>query len=313
MLMSEKAAILSFVGSIAFLFVLEAGLLARLVAAKVMGRKVKTGRAAWGIHILATTVLLCAAYAYWVEPYWIEVSHVTVKTSNLHSGRLRIVQFSDTHCETKLRNEVRLVEIVNEAKADIVVFNGDSLNTMRALGTFKDVLGRMHARIGKYAVRGNFDSYFWPRADLFGGTGFVEMNSHNVFLDEAGGKIVLTGASCLAPDAYKALLSEVPEGAFSIFLYHYPDLIEDVAGHTDLYLAGHTHGGQIALPFSGAIVTLSRHGKKYEAGRYDIGGTTLYINRGIGMEKGPAPRMRFLARPEVTIIDIVPASPAGGE
>ena len=52
----------------------------------------------------------------------------------------------------------------------------------------------------------------------------------------------------------------------------------------DLYCAGHIHGGQIALPFYGALVTLSKYGKRFEAGLYRVGETWLYVNRGIGME-----------------------------
>jgi len=74
----------------------------------------------------------------------------------------------------------------------------------------------------------------------------------------------------------------------------------------DVYLCGHTHGGQIALPFYGALTTLSKHGKKYEAGLYHEGNTRLYVNRGIGLEGGKAPPMRFFARPEITVFEIGP-------
>jgi uncharacterized protein len=101
----------------------------------------------------------------------------------------------------------------------------------------------------------------------------------------------------------------VPPGAFTILLYHTPDEILDVAAthRVDLYCAGHTHGGQVALPFYGALVTLSKFYKKYERGLHREGSTWLYVTRGIGMEGGPAPRVRFLARPEVTVIELAPA------
>jgi predicted MPP superfamily phosphohydrolase len=69
---------------------------------------------------------------------------------------------------------------------------------------------------------------------------------------------------------------------------------------------GHTHGGQIALPLYGALITFSKYVKRYEAGLYREGETWLYVNRGIGMEGGPVPRVRFWARPEVTVIEISP-------
>jgi predicted MPP superfamily phosphohydrolase len=81
--------------------------------------------------------------------------------------------------------------------------------------------------------------------------------------------------------------------------------VEDaVEGGTDLYCAGHTHGGQIALPFYGALITFSQFDKRFEAGLYDYKGMALYVNRGIGMEGGMAPRVRFGSRPEITVIDV---------
>jgi uncharacterized protein len=308
MLLSEKLTALIFVASLALLMVFEAGQIVRLVYARVSRKSFRTGAAGWVVHVLAAVVVVCGVYGYWVEPYWIEVKHVTVKTDKLHKTSLRIAQFSDTHCEARLRNEAKLVELVNAANADIVVFTGDSLNNAASLPVFKDTLQGMHAGIGKYAVRGNFDCWLWERVDLFGGTGFRELDGSQVTCEKDGERFMLTGVNCLAPEAYSVLLPQVPDDTLSIFLYHYPDLIEDVAGRkVDIYLAGHTHGGQIALPFYGAMVTLARYGKKYESGRYDVGPTMLYVNRGIGMEAGHAPRIRFLARPELTIIDVVPA------
>ena len=101
-------------------------------------------------------------------------------------------------------------------------------------------------------------------------------------------------------------LDRVPADAFTILLYHYPDEVERARKRrVDLYCAGHTHGGQVALPLYGALLTLSRSGKKYEAGLYRVGETWLYVNRGIGME-GSSPRVRFCARPEVTVILLEP-------
>jgi uncharacterized protein len=102
-------------------------------------------------------------------------------------------------------------------------------------------------------------------------------------------------------------MKEVPPDAYSIFVYHYPDEIYAVAGKVDLYCAGHTHGGQVALPLYGALLTLSRFGKRFEAGLYEVDGTQLYVNRGIGMEGSGAPRVRFFARPEITVYEIGPS------
>ena len=90
---------------------------------------------------------------------------------------------------------------------------------------------------------------------------------------------------------------------------HYPDDIYEAAKYNvDLYCAGHTHGGQVALPLYGAIVSYSKLGKRFERGLFKIKQTWLYVNREIGMDGGYSPRIRFRTRPEITVIDVVPAT-----
>jgi predicted MPP superfamily phosphohydrolase len=72
----------------------------------------------------------------------------------------------------------------------------------------------------------------------------------------------------------------------------------------DLFLAGHTHGGQIRLPLIGAVVTSSIYWKRYEMGLYTQGHTWLYVSRGIGMEGLGAPRARFLCPPEIELFEL---------
>jgi predicted MPP superfamily phosphohydrolase len=105
----------------------------------------------------------------------------------------------------------------------------------------------------------------------------------------------------------ESLSAQTPADAYQLLLYHTPDLAESLSGTgIDLYLAGHTHGGQIRLPFYGAVVTFSAYGKKYEMGRYTLDGTMLYVSRGLGMEGSGAPRARFLCPPEIVVVDIGP-------
>ena len=100
----------------------------------------------------------------------------------------------------------------------------------------------------------------------------------------------------------KSLLESDPDRAFTLLLYHSPDLMpEAVELGIDLYLCGHTHGGQIRLPLLGAVLTSSDFWKRYEMGRYEEGKTTLYVSRGLGLEEKGAPHARFLAPPEIIL------------
>jgi hypothetical protein len=122
-----------------------------------------------------------------------------------------------------------------------------------------------------------------------------------------GSEIQLLGIRCTRnverdTRALKRLLSVRSKSATTILLYHTPDLMPKITGlglGIDLYLAGHTHGGQLRLPLYGALFTSSRWGKRYEMGRYEAQGTTLYVSRGLGLEGLGAPRARFLAPPEL--------------
>ncbi len=161
-----------------------------------------------------------------------------------------------------------------------------------------------------YAVRGNWDTMFWSRRDVFADSGARELKGEAVPITVRGSELWIIGAPAaglgLGLGKLDAALAQVPPGAFTIFLYHYPDEIFEIARRgVDLYCAGHTHGGQVALPFYGAIVTLSRLGKQFEWGFCRVDRTWMYVNRGIGMEGGVAPRVRFWAWPEITVIEVM--------
>ncbi len=302
--------VLIFLSVIFAIYAAEVSLIIGVIKSRRRGQGIpKRFRSAGAIivHLLAILGVVCLLYGSFIEPYWVEVKKVEITTSKLHQTTMRLVQISDTHCTLRPLNEKKMVEIINRLKPDIIVFTGDSANNSRGLKRFKETMGKLDARLGKFAVRGNIDAYFWSGVDIFGGTGFVELDSNSIEIDKNGEKIWITGVSCEKEGKAGGVLKKVPEDCFSVFLYHFPDLVEDLNGmHVDLYLAGHTHGGQIALPFYGAIITLSKFGKKYESGEYKVGNTILYVNRGLGLAAGINPKMRFFARPEITVFDLKP-------
>jgi predicted MPP superfamily phosphohydrolase len=260
------------------------------------------------IHFLAILGAACILYGLFIEPYWIEVKTVEIPTTKLHQTAIRLVQISDTHCTIRPLNEKKMVEIINRLKPDVVIFTGDSANNSTGLKRFKKTMKQLEASLGKIGIRGNIDSDRWRRTDIFEGTGFVELDGNSVEINKDGERIWITGVTCEKEDKIGDVLKKAPDDCFSIFLHHFPDLVEDLNGlNVDLYLAGHTHGGQIALPFYGAIITLAQFGKKYESGEYKVGDTILYVNRGIGLAAGVNPKMRFFARPEITVFEIYPA------
>jgi uncharacterized protein len=157
-----------------------------------------------------------------------------------------------------------------------------------------------------YATAGNWDVATEVVGHLYEGIPVTFLQGTHVKQDVRGSPIWIAGIGQWHDDQVWPAMRGIPRAQFSIFMFHFPDGIREIANEKmDLYLAGHTHGGQVALPFYGALTTNSIYDKEYEAGLYKVKDTWLYVNRGIGMTSG-APRVRFLARPEITVIDLVP-------
>jgi predicted MPP superfamily phosphohydrolase len=264
------------------------------------------------------SVLLCYLWATFVEPFWLEVTHSSIQSTKIpaSSKGFRIAHISDIHSDPNARLEEKLPAAIAAEKPDIIVFTGDCLNKQESLPVFNKMLVEVSKIAPTFVVRGNWDAWYWNKLDLFGGSSAIELNGNSKNIELNGAPVSVLGFPVMpargtgpagGEEALESALKKIPAGHFSIFLYHYPDLIDEVRNQKiDLYCAGHTHGGQVRLPLYGALVTLSKFGKKYEAGPYHEKDTMLYVNRGIGMEGGIAPRVRFLCRPELAIIDVAP-------
>jgi uncharacterized protein len=310
----EQFRVVVFLGAVVLVYVLAAGILVRLILQR-FGRATLSGsrrqvRFRRIILLLAATGTLCIAYGFFIEPNWPQVTHVRIESAKLKPGSssIKIVQISDLHSESRPRLEGRLPGIIAAENPDLIVFTGDSLNEPEGLPVFKACLTRIAAIAPTFVVRGNWDAWYWSDLDLFGGTGAYELRGEAVRVDVRGTPLWIAGVPVEGEGRIGMVLNAIPAGEFSVFLHHYPDEIEEVARwNGDLYCAGHIHGGQIALPFYGALVTLSKYGKRFESGLYRVGETHLYVNRGIGMEGGKIPRVRFCAGPEVTVIEVHPA------
>ncbi|MFH1360358.1 MAG: metallophosphoesterase [Candidatus Omnitrophota bacterium] len=306
MLKTELISIILFLSVILFIYGLEVLLFFKALINKIRKKQTPQSKAVMMLHAVALAGILCMLYGYFVEPTRIEVKTVHLSSEKLKDSSLRLIQISDLHCDAKMRNENKLVELVNGLHPDIIVFTGDAVNTPDAVGLFQETMKALKAQCGKFAVTGNYDR-FWQGLPIFVDTDFKVLKENNIALSCHDEKILMSGLNYENGDKWLAILHSLPQDPYNILLYHNSDLAEDIQGAgVDLYLSGHTHGGQFRLPFYGALVTLSRFGKKYEMGLYHVGTTTLYVNRGIGMEGGYIPRVRFLSRPEITVLEIFP-------
>jgi predicted MPP superfamily phosphohydrolase len=301
-------------------FLLVVGLVYVAALVALIGRFVARPRVPlrlWSRIVLgmAAAGVACMLYGRFVEPRWIEVTETRVPTGRLPSGHrgVRIVHLSDTHSDPEPLLEERLPAVVAALKPDLVVFTGDAANSEEGLPVFRRFLAEIAKIAPTFAVEGNWDAGFSAASDRFVGTGATKLDGTSATIDVDGAKVRVVGAGFLGGlQGVGPALAALPADGPAILLYHppYPDVVPPrAAGRVDLMCAGHVHGGQVAMPFYGALLTLSKYGKKYERGLYpDVGSFPMYVSRGIGMEGDPAPRVRFCSRPEVALIELVPAA-----
>lgn len=257
--------------------------------------------------LLFALLSLCTLYAAFVEPNWLEVTKVDLTTAKLPEGIwLTIVQLSDLHSTGQERLEKRLPKIVNDTHPDLICLTGDYLNSHNGVPVVQKLVRQLKAKHGIFAVMGNWDVWYFADVPIFEGTQVEVLDGEGVRLKVNGCWVYIAGISVGNEGALEQSLRKQQPTDFTVLLYHSPDLIENAAKlGVDLYLSGHTHGGQeVALPFYGAIITLSRYGKRFERGLHQVSSTTMYVNRGIGFEGGFLP-LRFCSRPEVTVFQIV--------
>jgi uncharacterized protein len=268
------------------------------------------------VMILSVTFTVCFLYALFVEPFWLEVKHVTLGSPKLSTtgGKIRLAVISDLHCDDTRRLEPALPAAIEKEHPDVILFAGDAINNAHgAVPVFKECISALSKIAPVYLVEGNHDTRDFPRVNIVEGTGATLLRAAAGDVKIRGQSLHIVGTSIDFEKGLHKLFFSLDPKKLNVFLYHFPaEILTASKFPIDLMVAGHTHGGQVCLPFYGAIVTHSKTSKRYESGLYRLDDTWLYVNRGIGMDGGLSPRVRFLARPELTIIDIVPDPTASG-
>ena len=266
-------------------------------------------RRGWSLAaaVVALGFVLIATDAFLIEPEWLDVSHVEIASAKL-SRPCRIVVLADFQAERIGPYERRVIQSVIDAKPDVVLLAGDYLQA--APGQREQVCAELNAMLRDanlaaqariFAVQGDMEGPGWT--NIFEGLNIVTSSRTESF--DLGGGLSLT---CLSLDASFDTATQVAADTehFHLVLGHCPNFALGSVP-ADLLVAGHTHGGQVRLPIVGALMTLSRVPRRWAAGLTDLpGGGRLLVSRGTGMERANAPRLRFLCRPELVVIDLTP-------
>jgi len=263
-------------------------------------------------------------YGTRIEPFRTQVTCLQVRTAKWPNpgSPVRIVHISDLHIERLTRRERALPALVASLTPDLIVLTGDFLSTSysddpRALADLGTLLSQLQAPNGLFAVWGTREVDL-PAVlrHVLEKAGVVILEDQALEVQVRGQSLWLAGLRCTRQAeaeerTLRTLLAQAPAEAVTVLLYHVPDLMPQASGlGVDLFLAGHTHGGQWCIPGFGAILTSSRYWKRYEAGYYQEGHTHLYVSRGLGLEGFGTPRARFFCPPEVLSVTLVGA---GGE
>ena len=262
---------------------------------------------------LATILVGSYLYARYIEPNLLIVNREKLESSYLQSP-LKIVFFGDTHLGEFNDNDQldRIVAKINAENPDLVIFTGDLIGSSGDFTVNPEAiaqsLGQIQANYAKVAVIGNheyalLDQYNYE--DLMAAGGFTVLVDD--WLDITELNVRLLGLD----DVYRGnpdttLTDEALDGTYNILITHEPDIVDKMASdQVQLVLAGHTHGGQISLPYLTEKI-LPANGKKYVKGLFSIGSegqTKLFVTKGTGMTKLP---FRFMNVPEIVAIEVSP-------
>ncbi len=268
--------------------------------------------------ILQIIGVVLVVWGFWLEPHKIHITRETLTTKKMPEGQcMRLLHLGDLHIERITKREIQLQRCIDMLKPDIICFSGDILNLSflhdeTAHSDAHKVISGWQAPLGVFGVSGS------PAVDLIdifpslvGGTPLRWLNNQSELLSpNPFVHVRITGLTCThnpnldIPSALELTNHSISE-EFTVLLYHSPDIAPAlVSTGVDLQLSGHTHGGQVRLPFFGALLTGSLYGRSLQSGRYALAKLTLYITRGLGLEGAGAPRVRLLCPPEIIIWEI---------
>lgn len=253
-----------------------------------------------------------------IEPEKILVEKISVPIPGLGAGldNFTICQITDIHHSRAVSLDYieGVVRTANSLRPDLMALTGDYIDMDREyMGPVIRCLAGLRARHGTVAVLGNHD-YFIGREyskDVISSNSIPLLENSHMMIESAGGRLCVAGVNDLledTPDAGAALAGvdgDIPR----VLLSHHPDYAERIGAdlRVDLVLSGHTHGGQVRLPFGVAPIIPSAFGQKYSGGLVSLArseGTRVYVSRGIGVSMIP---VRFNCPPEITLIRLVRA------
>ena len=273
-------------------------------------------RARYGGRLIAAAFVMPAVvglYATNIEPGWLRVENVSVG-----DGGVRIAVVADVQTDEFGEFEDEAIATVNDEQPDLIVVPGDVTQVSPAeydqiAVDAASALGALDAAGGVFIISGNTDPSPVSIAELAKDAGITALDDAVVQVDVDGQQVRLLGLSWpnnqrgAIRDAIDAFTAGSTEDSIDIVLAHSPDVIFNVADSAgiDLIISGHTHGGQIQVPFYGPVWNVTELPRQVAAGGlHELRGIPTYVSPGIGVNRGESPKIRFGVRPTIAILDV---------
>ncbi len=259
-------------------------------------------------------VLFLAAWGFWLEPASLRVDYERLAIP--WPGRpLRIAVLTDLHVGSPFNGVAKLrrvVERTNEALPDVICILGDLVIKNVPGGVFvpperiAEELAKLRAPGGVYAVLGNHDAWYDSALvhQALTRVGIRVLVDTAVKVATLSSPVWIGGVSDFwtgRHDVARTVGSIADSTTPAILITHNPDIFPEVAARVRLTIAGHTHGGQVNLPFAGRLVVPSRFGQRYAAGLVTESGRHLFVATGIGTSVFP---IRFRVPPAIVILEL---------
>lgn len=263
----------------------------------------------WKRHIILLAIVAAIALllidAFIIEPDNVQVNHYVVH-GNVQSP-LKIADLSDLHTRGMGRPERKVLDVLAREKPDVILITGDTIadpyGTYQECMTVYKRLSELNPPMGVWFVHGNWEN-------------LEPVRHERQFYHDAGINLLVNQNHELRPDVWLVGLDDavsgrpnlaeamrgVPANAYTIAMFHAPIFFVATAGKVNLVFAGHTHGGQVRIPFVKPFWLPFGSGPFLE-GWYEEKNSRMYVNRGVGMSDIP---VRFLCRPEVAFVNLEP-------
>lgn len=287
-------------------------------AAAIWIRHFSGGEVTGGARTLAAAGLLPVGlwiHCRWIEPFDLRVERLQVALDPVRAGDrpLRIGLLADLQTDRVGDHERVAIERLMEGSPDLILvagdlFHGTEAGFERELPALRTLLQRLSAPGGVWVVLGDADRPEWTERMLAGSQArFLRDERADIAL--ADRRVTLLGVD--SADSGAEAISDLERAPGSedirILLAHRPRVVLGLSedSRIDLVVAGHTHGGQVWLPWVGPPIDLSPLPSTITGGGlHELEGRRLYVSRGVGMERGQAPRLRFRCPPEITLLTL---------